>query len=351
MSWTPLVAHNETLDLLRRALSRGRLGHSFLFVGPEGVGKRRAAQHFAQGLLCESNSRDSLDPCGRCAGCRQVENESHPDYFTVARPEESNDLPIEAIRELCEKLSLKPARGGYKVAIVDDADLLNEASANCFLKTLEEPPPNSILIMLASGVETQLLTIVSRCQVLRFRQLTTDEVEGLLQQLHPELDAVERARLAKWSGGSVSRAMELAGQQWQELRRFLLTGLSVRPLSTVKLADQLLEFIEAAGSLAAVKRSRARQVIGLVTDFYRQALFAQQTGELTNATVDQVDESDRALQQIAQSYPPDIIVDLIDRCLQADYHLARSLHQQLSLECWLDDLAQICAGEYVAPVG
>lgn len=347
MSWTPLIAHEDTLDLLRRALSRGRMGHSFLFVGAEGVGKRRTAQQFAQGVLCETNPPAALDPCGRCAGCRQVENESHPDYFFVSKPVESNELPIESIRELCDKLSLKPARGGYKVAIVDDADLLNEASANCFLKTLEEPPSRSILILLASGIETQLVTIVSRCQVLRFRNLTADEVAVLIRRLHPEMPEAEIDRLAQWSGGSVARALELSGEDWRRMRQDLLTGLATQPVPAVRLEEQVVQFVEAAGTLASAKRARARQLVGLAADFYRQALFAQQT----NAELDRSDESMQAVLRVAETLSTETIIDLLDRCLQADYHIARWLHQQLSLECWIDDLAQISAGEYVRPVG
>src|SRR5205807_4346929 len=129
--------------------------------GPSGVGKRLFAEELAKALLCESPNRPRLEACDRCPACLQVAAGTHPDYFVAGRPEESLELPIDVVRELCHSLGLKPARGHGKVAIVDDADDLNDAAANCFLKTLEEPPPRSVLLLIGTSAERQLPTIVS----------------------------------------------------------------------------------------------------------------------------------------------------------------------------------------------
>src|SRR4051812_16934528 len=147
MSWPRVRGHEAIVRSFDAAWRKGRLGHAYLFVGPAGVGKHTLARELARALLCETRG-DSLAACGACGSCKLVDANTHPDLTLAARPEEKLELPIERIRELIEHLSLKPARGGRKVAILDDADDLNEESANAFLKTLEEPPPGSLLILI-----------------------------------------------------------------------------------------------------------------------------------------------------------------------------------------------------------
>lgn len=340
MSWTPLLGHDSVLTRLRNALQRGRLGHAFLFVGPEGVGKRRVAQHVAQGLLCETNAPETLDPCGRCAGCRQVETASHPDFFEIAKPADKMELPIALMQQLVGQLGLKPARGAHKIAVVDDADLLNEESANCFLKTLEEPPPGSLLILISSAVETQLATIVSRCQVLRFNPLSTDEVASLMVSLGAAEESTAR-KLAQVGAGSVGRALESASEEWVEARGWILDGLGALPAGSVALARELQRFVADAGKDAAPRRARARQVVLLAADFYRNC-WRRLSGR-------GLDESE-PVANFADRMDVETILDLADRCLQADRHIARYLNQSLALDCWIDDLSQIAQGLYVSRI-
>src|SRR5208337_765045 len=109
-----------------------------------------------------------LDACDACPACIQVDAGSHPDYHFAAKPPEALEFPIDLMREVCGGFALKSARGRGKVIVIDDADDLNEESANCFLKTLEEPPPRSLLILIGSSLDRQLPTILSRCHAVRF---------------------------------------------------------------------------------------------------------------------------------------------------------------------------------------
>src|SRR6185312_10200528 len=189
-----------------------------LFVGPEGVGKRTFARKLAQALLCETVPAERLDPCETCPGCVQVEAETHPDFVQFARPEDKHELPIAVIRDLCEHFVLKPARGKRKVAILDDADDLNEEAANAFLKTLEEPPPGALLILIGTSAEVQLATIVSRCQVVRFDPLSPEDLAALLQEQGVARDPVDAARLAALGDGSLGRALGLADARLEQFR-------------------------------------------------------------------------------------------------------------------------------------
>src|SRR5882724_7022853 len=131
MSWQRILGHDILIESFRRVVGSNRLAHAYLFCGPEGVGKRLFATELAKTLLCEEPPPGQpLTACDHCVSCRLVDADNHPDLFTVRKPEESNELPIEVMRELCRGFSLTAARRHGKVAILDDADDLNDASAN-----------------------------------------------------------------------------------------------------------------------------------------------------------------------------------------------------------------------------
>src|SRR3989339_1058291 len=222
MAWHGILGHDDVVELFRRALERGRLASSFLLAGPAGIGKRAFALKLAQVLLCQTRPEEAMDPCEQCPACLQVLAGSHPDLEAVAKPADKSFLPLELLigdkehrtrRGLCHSLALKPFMGGRKVAVIDDADYLNAEGANSLLKTLEEPPPRSVLMLIGTSPAKQLPTIRSRCQLVRFRPLSTDVVASLLisQQLVEGKD--EARRLAEHSGGSLQNARELADQE------------------------------------------------------------------------------------------------------------------------------------------
>src|SRR5260370_953964 len=168
--WGKIVGHDRLARAFESLVNRDRLAHAYLFCGPAGVGKRMFAVELGKALLCERVDK-KLAACGKCPSCLQVAAGSHPDFVISGRPEESNEVPIETIRELCQGFGLKSARGRGRIAILDDADDLNDASANCFLKTLEEPPPRSLLLLIGTSADRQLPTIRSRCQIVTFAPL------------------------------------------------------------------------------------------------------------------------------------------------------------------------------------
>src|SRR5262249_56520964 len=163
------------------------------------------ARELAKALLCEGRS-DTLEPCDRCESCTLFDSDSHPDFYIVARPEVKNVVPIDVMRELCRGFSLKPGRGRAKVALLDDADDLNDEAANCFLKTLEEPPPRSVFLLIGTSPELQLPTVVSRCQVVRLAPLPDTMVADILRE-RGVTDAKLLERLVRLGRGSPGQAL------------------------------------------------------------------------------------------------------------------------------------------------
>ncbi len=239
---------------------------------------------------------------------------------------------------LCHDIALKPFMGGRKVAIIDDADDLNEEGANALLKTLEEPPPRSILILIGTSPDRQLPTIRSRCQLVRFRRLDAATIAGILQARGLVADARQAQRLAEFSDGSIQRAMELADDDLWTFRRELLAALSRPQLASVALAQATMAFVDAAGKEAPARRARLRQVIGFAADFYRQAMRAQ-----TGMTVAADSELTQAVQRALASTAGDVeqAAACLERTLAALGHIDRNAHQATLVECWLDDLARI----------
>ncbi len=347
MSWQGIEGHDAVVEQFRRALARGRMASTFLFVGTAGVGKRLFAEKLAQALLCQQSPEAALAPCGACDACVQVASRTHPDLMIVEKPRDKSFIPLDALvgekerrmREgLCHDIALKPFMGGRKVAIIDDADDLNEEGANALLKTLEEPPPRSVLILIGTSADRQLPTIRSRCQLVRFRPLQPAVVGGILQSRGLVADAQQAARLAEFADGSIQRAVELADDDLWSFRRELLDMLARTPLESVKLAQSMVAFVEAAGKEAPPRRARMRQTIGFAAEFYRQWLRAL-AGLEVRADADLAKAIERAPRTPAIN--SESIAACTERTLAALAHIDRNAHQAALLECWLDDLAQI----------
>src|SRR5262245_35410273 len=137
MGWDRVHGHGAIRAGFEEAWRRGRLGHAYLFTGPPGVGKRLFAFELVKTLLCES-PRGPLAACDRCAACHLCDAGTHPDMYVARKQEDALELKVDVMTEFCNQLALKPSRGERKVGIVEDGDVINDESANKFLKTLEE---------------------------------------------------------------------------------------------------------------------------------------------------------------------------------------------------------------------
>ena len=347
MTWHSIEGHDDVVEKFRRALARGRLASSFLFAGPEGVGKRTFALKLAQAMLCEVRPEAEMDPCEDCLSCIQVKAQSHPDLHLVSKPPDKSLLPLELLigdkehrnrQGLCHDIAMKPFSGRRKIALIDDGDLLNPEGANSLLKTLEEPPPGSVLILIGTSPAKQLPTIRSRCQLIRFRPLSSAMVAQLLQQQGLANDPSVAKRLAAHSSGSLGKAMEMAGSEFGDFRSRLLERLADPVPDSVRLAKAVLTFVDEAGSEASARRQAVRQAIGVGADFYRHLLRG-----LVGHPPSGEGELRRAVDRAVRDWPGDEILaaHCLERCLEAARQSERNAHQANLIECWLDDLANI----------
>jgi len=290
-----------------------------------------------------------MNPCGECESCRLFLAGNHPDFQVVQKPDDKSTIPVELflgrddrrMREgLCHHLSLKPYLGGRKVAVIDDADHLNAEGANCLLKTLEEPPPKSVLILIGTSADRQLPTIRSRAQTVRFRPLEEDVLIELLRRDGLVTDESEAWRLAGVAEGSLTRATAWADPAFWQFRGKLLAHLAEPTQGSVRFAQALLAFVDEAGSQAAARRDRARQALAQAVEFYRQLIRG-----LVGASLAEDREVRTIVERAISTWPGDetSAADCLDRSLKAIEQVDRNANQATVLEAWLDDLARLSA--------
>jgi DNA polymerase-3 subunit delta' len=175
--WNAITGHKKQIEQLTTAAKNGKLPSAYLFSGPRGIGKFLVAKTFACHMLCMGKNA----PCGTCPICHRIMNNNHPDVHVVAS--DGAQIKIDQIREVSAKLQLHALEGNYKVTIIDEAERMNAAAANSALKILEEPPKNTLFILVSSNPRSLLPTIVSRCQVVSFSPLDEKLIKEHLQKI------------------------------------------------------------------------------------------------------------------------------------------------------------------------
>ncbi len=291
---TPLwniYGHTWAAEQLRRALLNGRIRHAYLLLGAESVGKETLARTFAMALNCLDDD-PAARPCGQCRICQQIASGSHADILYSQVDATSGALKIEEIRTLAGRLALKPYDARYRVAIFRDFDAAQPRAQDALLKTLEEPPPHALLILLAQSPEAVLPTITSRSQVLPLRPVPTAEVERAL--LAHGADADKAALLAGVCSGRIGWALSaLADETLLEQRTnaldLLENALGQGRAGRFSLAEDL-----------AKEKLALYPLLELWGSYWRDALHLCVGSELPIANRDRADHLRRLTQLITQ---------------------------------------------------
>jgi DNA polymerase-3 subunit delta' len=260
--WDGIVGQRRAVDHLRRAVSAGAVAHAYVFVGPNGAGKKSAARALACAVICEDGG------CGSCSACRRVRSGTHPD-LRVVRPEGVSGYLVEQVRDLIHDINLKPIEASHKVYIIEDAGLLQREAANAFLKTLEEPPPDVVIVLLAVDYADLLPTIASRCHVVRFAPVPLGAARSVLMERTGASEDEARAALAA-TGGVLVRAVEFLRSPGRRnarqsvlgvLKRLaVMDGLDVL-LAARDVLDQVRAPVEEAKEAHALERDVAREFL------------------------------------------------------------------------------------------
>ncbi len=317
MTFDSIIGHERQKNILRHALQHKRVAHAYLFEGPDGIGKRLMSLALARALLCPNGNG-----CGDCPSCRKVDHNNHPDLHLL--DSDGTSIKIDQVRSLQQQLSLRPLEGIYRICLIDGAEEFNQAAANALLKTLEEPQPNTVIILLSSQPEALLSTIRSRCQRLPFQRLPKQQLASILAE-RLELSETEAAVLAALSNGSLKKALgqnrELYLQQRRELLRSLLALSAGSAIPTFTLAEQL-----------AGEKEQLNEIIEIFQAFFRDLLLLKHgrpEPELVN-----LDMKETLYRQLDRE-SSDSLLQKLDALEAGRYYLKRNVNRQLAMEIML----------------
>lgn len=360
---------------IQRAVQRDRIPHAYIFHGPDGVGKEMLARGFAQLMICsdpieqtyggldaDTLGIDSLRMgCGKCEDCLGIANQNHPDWHLIYRqlvrehPEEKVrkrkglDIGVDVLRHfVIDRVGHTPVRGKSKVFVIREADRMTTQAQNALLKTLEEPPPNTFIILLVAYTDRLLPTTLSRCQVIHFDALPISFIKTKLCEIVPDLPGEQLDWYARSCEGSIGRAVEFVHDQLYELNQRLIQDLS--HLSSAQSAVVMTHWNEASKALGASYRKRDPDITDteagrtglqtlcrLAADYYADVIRVA-AGDATRVTNIAWQEQ---LQQKADQISMEHAADTVNRLAQAQRQLNMNANTQLVVDALFHDLAKV----------
>ncbi|MBM3752271.1 MAG: hypothetical protein FJW21_14020 [Acidimicrobiia bacterium] len=305
MSW-PVVGHARIADVLTKSVSAGRVPQTLLFAGPAGIGKFATAIALAQAVNCgTSEPRNPGTPCRRCSTCERIARRQFSDVIVVEKGDYAS-ISIKVVREkILALIGYRPFEGQKRVFIVDGADDLTWEAQDSLLKTLEEPPPAAILILIATSPDVMKATVLSRCRRLRFGTLSDEEVARVLQDTMG-MDAASARSRAAIAGGSVGQALAIDGGTLEEDRDLALAFLQAAA------SPNLGSRLKAAAALTVhEKKRRSREAVA--------TRLAHLSALLRDLAV-----TDTGNAALARAFPPDRLIPAFSTVARAQSALDRN---------------------------
>ncbi len=339
MSFAQIIGNRSAKELVFGMLKSGRLPHALLFRGPDGVGKKLFALNLAKRANCLEPQRE--EPCDQCRSCRKTDAGLHPDV-AVIEPD-GNNIKIEQVREVCRRAYLMPAEGRETFFIFDPAEKMTVEAANALLKTLEEPPAATRIILITANSSALAPTLISRCVAVSFRALPVDELAGLLVERRG-LERQSAHSVAALSGGSAALALTLDWDRYRGLRESALAVLE--GLLAQEDFNRLARRVNAVVPMKAKDDEPALEWLDLLYALLRDAAIIACAGPseqperyrlVVNADVAQ------RIERFARQIPPQLILEAADKVRACRNSLERNASRQLALEALLVGLRETLA--------
>ncbi len=273
MGFRDIIGQEQIIASLKNAVFSAKAAHAYIFDGEKGMGKRTLAYAFARALLCEAPPGERMDSgaCGCCHSCIMAESGSHPDIITLV-PEKESSIGVDDIRsQVVNDVAIKPYCSERKIYIIPDANLMTEAAENALLKTLEEPPAYTVIILLSENKDRLLPTILSRAVCLPMRALSNEAISDyLVKKGLPEKD---NAAVVSFARGNLGKAVMLS--ESEEFKELL--GNIRRTVTGVR--DMTDTDINAAAAEAAEKKEERDNILSFLLLWFRDVLFLKAGGD------------------------------------------------------------------------
>ncbi len=337
MSFKNILGQEYAKDVFRNILQKGSLAHAYIFFGPGGTGKSLFANEVTKSLNCIDMDGD-VDPCDKCISCRKVDSGTSSDVIRISLEKGRKQIGIDEVRTLQGSAALKPVESDLKTFIINDTDKLSEEAFNCLLKTLEEPPPSTLIILLVNSMDALPETIVSRCQVIRFFSLPVNLVNSYLQeQFKVEKDISEW--ISTLSGGSIGYATMINDEGLFKKNELLVERLIKLTVEDNFNLSQEIHSWFAGKETPEEKRSCLKIVLELFLSFYRDLLIIKTNsaddGRYLNRT------QRRVMEFKAKSCSVDSLITIIDQIIFAINNVNANANTSFLLENLLTNIASI----------
>ncbi len=322
-----IIGQEQLKEHLQNALETGKISHAYIIDGEKSSGKEFIAKVFATALQCEQGGKD---PCGQCHSCKQALSDNHPDIIRITH-EKPNTISVDDIREqLNSDVAIKPYSSKYKVYIVNDADKMTPQAQNALLKTLEEPPVYTVILLLTSNINALLPTILSRCVVLHMKPVADALIRKYLMEELQVTDYKAEVCVA-FARGNVGKAKALASSEDFE-------NIKADALSMLKYVQEM----ELYEMMAAVKKITEYKLY--ITDYldicavwYRDVLLFKATNDVNHLIFK---EETQTIRKIAQRTSYEGIERVIDALEKAKKRLDANVNFELTMELLLLEMKE-----------
>lgn len=350
MNLSDIFCQTKAVDTLTRAYACGRIPHAYIFEGIDGIGKYTTAAAWAKLLLCKSPAKN--DPCGKCPSCLALDADSHPDFHHVykelikfnsdsnKRKRQAIDLPVDVIRDfLVDKVQLKPSLSESKIFVVSEAEKLNTESQNLLLKTLEEPPNKSFIILLCTKLDNLLPTTKSRCQIVNFGPLDEEKIIEYLAEKN--VNKQEAKFWARLTGGSLGQS-ELLTQlepSFYGIKKELVDRLSKFQIddavdfaqwinSSSSAMSESWQKLKPDTSKSDLTRQAKKAIVSIIISAFTDAMKLSFTGAEKITNSDQPGQ----IKRLAESLTPAACAGAIELCYETTRFIDASVNEKLVFE-------------------
>jgi DNA polymerase-3 subunit delta' len=320
----PIFGHQQAINFLQNSIEQDKLAHAYLFYGSRGLGKKMIADYFSRSIFCTSTEKK---PCGQCQACRLVSKGSYLDLYTLGKDEQ--ELSVDNVREFMHSLQMTGIYGHKKVAIIYNVEKINIFGANALLKTIEEPPANTYIILISDNINLLPATVISRCQLLKFQALRRNEMEQWMESA--AFNEQEKQTIINLSFGKPGLALQLMQENlepWKKSCNFILSLLSSNTFNIMQSIEKWFAQLKKENPEARVSDlgQNTRPYIDYLEVMMRDLLWIK----LDKPIVNEVFQSE--LNNISSSYSSEQLLNNLVRLNDYKQKLNNNVNPQLLWE-------------------
>lgn len=325
-----IVGHKDIKNFFLQQVENNRLANSYLFYGPQGIGKRTFAEVLATSLLClDENAIKQLKPCNTCTSCRNIKLHTHPDFKYANISEDEKFFPISRVREVIEFLNLKKINN-RRFVIIDDFERLNTQAYNALLKTIEEPPENVIILLISSKLDCIPKTILSRCQKMQFFYLNKAEAKKIISE---KMDLTEEKFrfLLGLCGGSPGLIMKIHDSPVVLNRKGILEKCTETIfVNPIEFSEHLIKQINIENLSSEEARQNIKFLLSILYTFFRDVLYIME-----EADVDSIINKDliENLKKLGKKIHKERVIKIFESISETENLIEKNVNIKICLGC------------------